>query len=116
MGWAQPIVGHRDEEYTVAVFGDGAGDYTAEITMRRTLSAQGFTEKAVVCTLRGAEPVLKELCRHFKPMGPTNFQFRVEEGQLRLLEINPRISSSTSIRARMDVDEDILGLISNSRS
>ena len=34
-----------------------------------------------------------------RPIGPTNFQLRRHEGALQLLEINPRVSSSTSIRA-----------------
>jgi carbamoyl-phosphate synthase large subunit len=107
---AQPLIGHDEAEYTVAVFGDAMGDYSAEITMRRTLSPQGFTEQAVVCELPGATATLKELCQHFKPVGPTNFQFRVHEGALKLLEINPRISSSTSIRAACGYNESMMAV------
>ena len=41
---------------------------------------------------------LESMSSVFKPIGATNFQFLVIDGKIRLLEINPRISSSTSIR------------------
>jgi carbamoyl-phosphate synthase large subunit len=37
--------------------------------------------------------------------GPTNFQFRIANGKPMLLEINPRISSATSIRAAFGFNE-----------
>ena len=45
---AQPIVGSDEEEYTVGVFGDGAGGIAASITLRRRLAADGSTAKAWV--------------------------------------------------------------------
>ena len=50
------------------------------------------------------------LCRLFKPVGPTNFQFRREGEAMRLLEINPRVSSSTSIRAGFGYNEASLAV------
>ncbi|MCY0152199.1 ATP-grasp domain-containing protein [Hoeflea alexandrii] len=48
-------------------------------------------------------PAIAELtgriARHFKPVGPTNLQFRVQDDIPYLLEINPRFSSSCSLRA-----------------
>jgi len=38
-------------------------------------------------------------------MGPTNFQFRRHQGSYLLLEINPRVSSSTSLRAAFGVND-----------
>ena len=43
--------------------------------------------------------------RAFQPEGPTNFQFRRHEGELYLLEINPRMSSSTTIRTAFGYNE-----------
>ena len=40
-----------------------------------------------------------------KPVGPTNYQFRKEGEQYLLLEVNPRISSSTSIRTAFGYNE-----------
>ncbi len=102
---AQSYVGSSAEEYTSSVFGDGKGSYTTHISMQRSLSAQGFTEKATVCDLEEAEKVFGDLCAYFKPLGPTNFQFRKDNGQYKLLEINPRISSSTSLRTAFGYNE-----------
>jgi len=107
----QPMVGSDDEEYTVSAFCDGEGRYTARMALRRRLSAEGYTEKAETTTVEEFDPLLMRLCQHLRPLGPTNFQFRRHEGRFKLLEINPRISSSMSIRtsfgyneARMAVD------------
>lgn len=105
---AQPIVGTDDEEYTTSAFGDGQGGFYCHMTLRRKLSIEGFTEKAEVVELDGIVEALGTLCGYFKPLGPTNFQFRVQNGQLKLLEINPRISSSTSIRSSFGYNESEL--------
>lgn len=102
---AQPWVGSDDEEYTVAVFGDGAGMVKATITLQRRLSVEGATAKATVRHLPDLDRVTDELCRHFRPVGPTNLQFRRVEDGWRLLEINPRISSSTSLRTAFGYNE-----------
>ncbi|WP_298222811.1 ATP-grasp domain-containing protein [Flavobacterium sp.] len=102
---AQPIVGNDDEEYTTSAFCDGQGGFYAYMTLKRKLSKDGFTEKAEVINLENIEETLKALCSIFKPIGPTNFQFRKDDDGLKLLEINPRISSSTSIRAKFGYNE-----------
>ena len=102
---AQPIVGTDDEEYTVAVFGDGTGQAPASITLRRRLAADGSTAKAWVEQHDGLDEVVKSLCAHFKPVGPTNLQFRKDENSWKLLEINPRISSTTSLRTAFGYNE-----------
>ena len=101
----QPIIGNEDEEFTTSAFCDGKGGYFAFMTLRRKLSDQGYTEKAAVVDLPGVTDLLDFLCKHFKPEGPTNFQMRKENGGLKLLEINPRISSSTSIRTAFGYNE-----------
>jgi len=101
----QPIVGNENEEFTTSAFCDGKGGYFAHMTLKRKLSSQGYTEKAEVVDLPGIIDLLDFLCNHFKPEGPTNFQMRKETGGLKLLEINPRISSSTSIRTAFGYNE-----------
>lgn len=101
----QPYVGTDNEEYTAAAFGDGKGGYFARMTMRRNLSKEGFTEKAEVVWPDEIGDIIARLCQIFKPEGPTNFQFRKHGSQFKLLEINPRISSSTSIRAAFGYNE-----------
>jgi carbamoyl-phosphate synthase large subunit len=101
---AQKLVGSVDEEYTSSVFGDGKGSYTASISFRRKL-INGYTGEAEVIFSDKIEIALGELCSIFKPEGPTNFQFREQDGQLKLIEINPRISSSTSLKTAFGYNE-----------
>jgi carbamoyl-phosphate synthase large subunit len=107
---AQPIVGDDDEEYTVAVFGDGQGSYFACMTLRRKLSRDGYTDKAEVVGTDEFVRSIDALCRLFRPLGPTNFQFRRCAEGPKLLEINPRISSSTSIRAAFGYNESAMAV------
>ena len=107
---AQPIVGNDEEEFTISAFCDGRGGYWASMTMRRTLSQEGFTDKAEVADTAEFVPAMNELCRLFRPLGPTNFQFRRCVDGPKLLEINPRISSSTSIRTAFGYNESAMAL------
>lgn len=102
---AQPIVGQDDQEYTVAAFGDGTGNIGASITLLRQLSAAGATDKAWVSQSDSLDQAVARLCAYFKPVGPTNLQFRKVDDGWKLLEINPRISSATSIRAAFGYNE-----------
>ena len=101
----QPLIGNEEEEFTTSAFCDGEGGYYNHMTLRRKLSSEGFTEKGEVVDLEGVEEGLMHLCRILKPTGPTNFQFRLHNRVLFLLEINPRISSSTSIRTSFGYNE-----------
>ena len=107
---AQPIVGNDEEEFTTSAFCDGQGGYFAGMTLRRKLSRNGFTEKAEVADMEEFSPVITELCQLFRPLGPTNFQFRRCPDGTKLLEINPRISSSTSIRTAFGYNESAMAL------
>lgn len=102
---AQPIVGTESEEYTTSAFCDGTGGFRAHMTLRRKLSSEGFTGWAEVVDPDDVVDVMTELCRLLKPIGPTNFQFRRHLGLLKLLEINPRVSSATSIRTAFGYNE-----------
>jgi len=109
---AQPIIGSDDEEYTVAVFGDGQGGAYAAITLRRRLAQDGSTAKAWVKKEQSLDDVVSRLCAHFKPVGPTNLQFRRDRdgGCWKLLEINPRISSTSSIRSAFGYNEALMSM------
>ncbi|MDO8947945.1 MAG: ATP-grasp domain-containing protein [Desulfocapsaceae bacterium] len=102
---AQPIIGSDNEEYTVAVFGNGQGQVCASITLQRRLAADGSTAKAWVRQHDKLDEVVASLCAHFKPIGPTNLQFRRDGNCWKLLEINPRISSTTSLRTAFGYNE-----------
>lgn len=105
---AQPIVGNDEEEFTTSAFCDGRGGYFASMTLRRKLSRDGFTDKAEVADTAEFIPTMNELCRLLRPLGPTNFQFRRCADGPKLLEINPRISSSTSIRTAFGYNESAM--------
>jgi carbamoyl-phosphate synthase large subunit len=107
---AQPIVGNDEEEYTTSAFCDGQGGFSASMTLRRKLSKDGFTEKAEVVRTDEFLDTMTDLCKKLKPIGPTNFQFRKSKDQIKLLEINPRISSSTSIRAAFGYNESAMAV------
>lgn len=102
---AQPVIGTPEHEYTVGVFGDGEGRASASIALRRVLASDGSTLKAWVCEPDGLGQVVDRLCSHFKPTGPTNLQFRLARDGWKLLEINPRVSSSTSLRTAFGYNE-----------
>lgn len=107
---AQPIIGSDDEEYTVSAFFDSASNLKAHMSLKRKLSTEGFTEKAQVVELKGIVGTLRSLANQLKPIGPTNFQFRLLDGGLKLLEINPRISSATSIRTAFGYNESAMSV------
>lgn len=101
----QEYVGSEKEEYTVSAFFDADSEMRAHIAMRRKLSKEGYTETAEVIELEDVLEIIQQLAEMFRPVGPTNFQFRNHNGEWKLLEINPRISSSTSIRTAFGYNE-----------
>jgi carbamoyl-phosphate synthase large subunit len=102
---AQPILGTENEEFTTSAFCDGKGGFYAHMTLKRKLSSDGFTDRAEVVQVEDMAETVRELCALFRPIGPTNFQFRRHQGALKLLEINPRVSSATSIRTAFGYNE-----------
>ena len=102
----QPYVGSDDSEYTISIFGDGEGRFFDSIIMRRYLSATGASEKTfVIKEDKELMDSVKCLVSIFKPIGPTNFQFRKCGDKVFLLEVNPRISSTCSVRAKFGYNE-----------
>ena len=106
----QPVIGDAGHEYTVSAFFDAESKLCCWQQLRRKLSPAGFTEVAETVELKNIETILMELARIFHPVGPTNFQFREKSGVLKLLEINPRVSSSTSIRTAFGYNEALMSI------
>jgi carbamoyl-phosphate synthase large subunit len=97
---AQQIVGRPDDEYTLGAFGDGRGRFGARILMRRTLAPWGATRRVEVLEVPpDLDATIDRLAAIVEPRGPTNLQFRRDESGWRLLEVNARVSSSSSLRA-----------------
>lgn len=107
---AQMLVGSDDQEYTVGAFGDGWGGVACSITLQRRLASDGSTAKAWVRQEPSLDEVVRRLCAYFRPVGPTNLQFRRDETGWKLLEINPRISSTSSLRTAFGYNEGAMCL------
>jgi len=106
----QPIVGRDDGEFTTSAFCDGQGGLFASMTLRRKLSRDGFTDRAEVVDTHPFLDTMPPLGRLLRPHGPPNFQFRLTDEGPKLLEINPRISSSTSIRTAFGYNESAMAV------
>ncbi|GAP21745.1 ATP-grasp domain-containing protein [Leptolinea tardivitalis] len=101
----QKIVGNDEEEFTVGAFGLSHGELLPPIIFRRKLSSAGNTQFAEVVDDAIIAEATNLLGQYFQPIGPTNFQFRKDHNKAFLLEINPRFSSSTSLRAGFGYNE-----------
>lgn len=107
----QRIVGTADDEFTVGAFGFGDGSILGPIIFRRRLSNAGNTLEAEVVERHPViEDAVARLCAHFRPLGPTNLQFRLEGDIAYLLEINPRFSSSNSLRTAFGFNEAAMSI------
>lgn len=107
---AQPLISDNEHEYTISAFFDTDSNLCCFMGLRRKLAKEGFTEKAEVSLPPRTEQVLRDLAAIMHPVGPTNFQFRLDDGKLCLLEINPRISSATSIRSAFGYNESVMSV------
>ncbi len=101
----QKVVGDEDHEYTASVFGLGTKKSLAPFVFKRKLSGEGSTSKAVVVDISELNKRIECISSVLHLIGPTNFQFRLHEGRYLLLEVNPRISSATSIRTAFGYNE-----------
>ena len=54
--------------------------------------------------------IIRKYCEIFQPIGPTNFQFMSKAEEFFLLEINPRFSSSTSMRGLLGYNESKMAI------
>ncbi len=101
----QEIIGDNEHEYTVGVFGLGDGTYSQSIAFLRKLSREGSTVKAQTVDIPELDEEVKRLTALFRPVGPTNYQFRLHKDKYLLLEVNPRFSSSLSLRTAFGYNE-----------
>ena len=103
---AQQKLDIKDREYTCSIFGLGDGSFVNPTCLRRELSQEGATKKAL--NVKVDDTLLETMTKichkcHFE--GPTNLQFIEFDGKYLLLEINGRVSSSTSMRVLFGVNE-----------
>ena len=101
----QKVIGSSQEEYTVGMFGFGDGTALGPLIFRRTLTRAGNTGEAEVVDHAAIAEASDRIVGHYRPIGPTNLQFRVDGPDAYLLEINPRFSSSCSLRTAFGFNE-----------
>ena len=103
---AQQKLDIKDHEYTCSLFGLGDGTFVNPTCLRRELSQEGATKKAL--NVKVDDTLLEtmtKICHKCTFEGPTNLQFIEFDGKYLLLEINARVSSSTSMRELFGVNE-----------
>lgn len=124
----QEYIGRPDSEYTVGILHDLEGRYINGIAMRRALNGQlnvrlrvpnrsgddSLGPELVVSTgvshgyvdrFDGIIDQCREIASALGSTGPMNIQCRVVQDKVRVFEINPRFSGTTSIRAMMGFNE-----------
>lgn len=129
----QEYCGLETDEFTVGVLHDREGRFLGSAVMNRDLTAKlslklrvkNRTQKlsageyltvssGISQGFFGAFPEIAEQCRTIAEVlgsrGPLNFQLRFIEGRVRIFEINPRFSGTTSARAYAGLNEPDLFL------
>lgn len=124
----QEYVGTPEQEFTVGVLHDLDGNYINSIAVQRSLSnGLSIRSSTVNRTARkelGPKLVIssgisqgkigrfeevtkqcRELAERLGSRGPLNFQCRVVAGKVKVFEINPRFSGTTSLRAIVGLNE-----------
>lgn len=101
----QKYVGDIDNEFTAAIFRNSIGE-TKVINFRRKLSV-GATGWAKVSPNAGIELVCEKIASSIDLNGSINVQFRLDQGQPTVFEINGRFSSTVYMRHLLGF-EDLL--------
>ena len=101
----QQIIGKDSSEFTSSAFGFGDGKSLSPITFRRRLSPLGNTASVVVESIKDIDEQICLLSKRIKPIGPTNYQFREKDGQYYLMDLNPRFSSTASLKTLFGYNE-----------
>ena len=124
----QEYVGTPDQEYTVGVLHDLHGRYVNSIAVKRHLhsglSVRTSARNRTARTDLGPHLVIssgvsqgdigrypevtaqcREIAERLGSRGPLNLQCRFVDGNVRIFEINPRFSGTTSLRAMVGMNE-----------
>ena len=105
----QQKVGTEEADYTVSVFGSKDRTLSEPLILKRKLN-YGSTFEAWTVTDPKLSRLAVRLARLLKIVGPTNFQFRRKGGTYYLIDVNPRFSSSVSIKARFGFNEALMAV------
>lgn len=124
----QEYVGTPDKEFTVGVLHDLEGRYVNSIAVKRHLNS-GLSVRTSVPNRTGRKELgsrlvissgvsqgdigrfdevttqCREIADRLDSHGPLNLQCRFVDGKVRVFEINPRFSGTTSLRAMVGMNE-----------
>jgi carbamoyl-phosphate synthase large subunit len=124
----QEYVGKPDQEFTVGVLHDLDGRYVNAIAVKRHLNS-GLSVRTSVINRTGRKELgprlvissgvsqgdigrfdevtrqCREIADRLGSRGPLNLQCRFVDGKVRVFEINPRFSGTTSLRAMAGLNE-----------
>lgn len=95
----QELLLPNDEEYTCGIFKSRSGQ-SRSLVLKRAL-AGGFTERGVVVHSQEIHSYLDQIIKALDFVGAINIQLRLTENGPRLLEINPRFSSTVMFRHKL---------------
>lgn len=124
----QEYVGRPEAEYTIGVLHDLDGNFVNSIALRRrldsSLNLRLSVENRTSRTDLGRKLVIssgishgevgrfpevarqcEEIAAALGSAGPVNIQARLVDGEVKVFEINPRFSGTTSVRAAMGFNE-----------
>jgi len=124
----QEYVGTPDQEFTVGVLHDLEGRYVNSIAVKRHLDS-GLSVRTSVVNRTGRKELgcrliissgvsqgdigrfkevttqCREIADRLGSRGPLNLQCRFVDGKVKIFEINPRFSGTTSLRAMVGMNE-----------
>jgi len=132
---AQEYIGSADEEYTIGVSSDKDSNVLGSICVKKMvtnalatrlkipsnekiLTISSGISQGEVCYVPELQQQAEKIAKALNSKGPLNIQCRYIEGKLMLMEINPRISGTTSLRAMAGYNEPemIIKLYLNNQS
>lgn len=105
----QQYIRDDNDEYTVSIFGFHDGILTEPFALKRRLNYGSTFEAETIYEPNLSEKVSR-IARKLNIVGPTNFQFKKVGDDHFLLEINPRFSSSTSIKSAFGFNEPLMAV------
>jgi len=117
---AQQYIPYHNNEYTIGISSDNEGNIMGSIILRRLINntlttSKRFDEGNIIISSGISQgefihdDIIKkqaeEIAKKIESKGPLNIQGRISNNKLLLLEINPRLSGTTYLRAMVGYNE-----------
>lgn len=92
------------EEYTVSVIVDHKND-DYNIIPKKIILKKSYTRKAITEKNKSVITKCKQIIKSFKPSGPFNVQCIASKNNVEIFEINPRLSTSSTLTSAAGINE-----------